>query len=499
MSGKVSVRYRASRAVARGAGTLVVAVRPQRPGLAMFDEHTQQALQSLLARGDLEPKAGKTLLVPHVPDSRCERVLLVAQPGDEVSAADYRTMINAAAAALGAIGQTRVTWLLEQVAVREQTAYWKVRVAIAALANRYYRFDQLKSKPGDAPAAPDEVLFVTDGAMRREVDLAIVHATALAEGMATARDLGNLPANMMTPTDLVAAARRIARGAGPRMTAKVLGEKEMSALGMGAFLAVAKASDEEGKLILLHYKGGPKDLAPVVLVGKGITFDTGGVSIKGAAAMDEMKFDMCGAAAVLGTMQVVARLQLPINVVGAVAAAENMVSGRATRPGDIVTTLSGQTVEILNTDAEGRLVLCDALTYIDRYQPGVVIDVATLTGAVVAALGSAASGLWSNDEPLTEQLRRAGETSGDRVWQLPLWDDYQLSLKSNFADMANIGGTEARASVAACFLARFTRTYTWAHLDVAGTAYQGGAAKGSTGRPIPLLTQFLLERAGALP
>ena len=491
-----SLRYSAQRTTPRHAGTVVIAVQPKSPQLDALDATTQSALRGLLERGDLEAKAGKTLLIPDVSDGRFERVLLVAQPNNDVSAADYRTMVNSAATALGGIVQSHVTWLLDQVAVREQSAYWKVRTALSALSNQYYRFDQLKSKPSEAALPPAEIAFVTDAATRNEVTKAIAHGSALADGMATARDLGNTPANLMTPSHLVAAARKIVRGSGPRMTAKVLGKKEMKTLGMGAFLAVSQGSDQEGKLIVLDYKGGPKDQAPVVLVGKGITFDTGGVSIKPAGAMDEMKFDMCGAAAVLGTMQAIAKLQLPLNVIGTVAAAENMVSGGATRPGDIVNSLSGQTIEILNTDAEGRLVLCDALTYIERYKPAAVIDVATLTGAVIMALGSVASGLWGNNDVLTEQLRRAGEASFDRVWPMPLYDEYQQNLKSNFADLANIGGTDARANVAACFLSRFTRAYPWAHLDVAGTAYRSGAAKGSTGRPLPILLQFLLERAG---
>jgi len=265
---------------------------------------------------------------------------------------------------------------------------------------------------------------------------------------------------------------------------------------MRTLLSVAQGSAEPPRFITLEYHGGPKNMKPVVLVGKGITFDTGGISIKPAAEMDEMKFDMCGAAAVLGTLKAAGEMRLPVNLVGAIPATENMPGGRATRPGDVVKSLSGQTVEILNTDAEGRLILCDALTYIERFRPAAVIDIATLTGACVIALGHVATGLFANDEALARELLAAGESAYDRVWRLPLWEDYQEQLKSNFADFANIGGRPAGAVTAACFLARFARKYQWAHLDIAGTAWMSGKEKGATGRPVPLLTQFLVNRAG---
>jgi leucyl aminopeptidase len=275
---------------------------------------------------------------------------------------------------------------------------------------------------------------------------------------------------------------------------KVIDGRELKAMGMGAFTAVTQGSDTPGKLIIVEYRGGAAKEPPVVLIGKGITFDTGGISLKPGAAMDEMKFDMCGAAAVLGTTLAAIEAKLPVNLVALVAAAENMPSGKASRPGDVVKSLSGQTIEILNTDAEGRLVLCDTLTYAERYKPKVVIDVATLTGACIVALGSHASGLFANDDTLAKALLEAGEFIWDRAWQMPVWDDYQQSLKSNFADMANIGGRDGGAIVAACFLSRFTRDFHWAHLDIAGSAYASGAAKGSTGRPVPLLFQYVLNQ-----
>jgi leucyl aminopeptidase len=277
----------------------------------------------------------------------------------------------------------------------------------------------------------------------------------------------------------------------------VLEEKDMEKLGMGSLLAVARGSEQPAKLIVLEYHGAAKKENPVVLVGKGVTFDTGGISLKPAAEMDEMKFDMSGAGSVLGTLQAVAEMKLPINVVGIIPATENMPGGKATKPGDVVTSLSGQTIEILNTDAEGRLILCDALTYAERYNPKVVIDIATLTGACVIALGNFTTGLMSNDDKLAQELLAAGEQAADRAWQLPLWDEYQDLLRSNFADIANIGGRAAGTITAACFLSRFTKKYRWAHLDIAGTAWKSGKDKGSTGRPVPLLTQFLISQAKA--
>jgi leucyl aminopeptidase len=296
-----------------------------------------------------------------------------------------------------------------------------------------------------------------------------------------------------TPSYLADQARELARRY--RMKVQVFGRKDMERMGMGALLAVAQGSAQPPRLIVLEHRRAAKGQKPVVLVGKGVTFDTGGISIKPAAEMDEMKFDMSGAGAVLGTLKAVAELKLPINVVGLIPTTENMPDGRATRPGDIVTTMSGQTVEILNTDAEGRLILCEALTYAERYEPSAVIDLATLTGACVIALGHVASGLFANDDDLAQEVLAAADDAYDRAWRLPLWDDYQDQLKSNFADFANIGGRPAGSVTAACFLARFTRKYKWAHLDIAGTAWRGGKDKGATARPVPLLTQFLVSRA----
>jgi leucyl aminopeptidase len=345
-----------------------------------------------------------------------------------------------------------------------------------------------------APALEQITIAVGDKADLRKAGLGAQQGVAIAEGMALTKDLGNLPPNVCTPAYLATQARDLAKRY--RMKVQVLEREDMQRMGMGTLLSVAQGSHQPPKFIVLEYRGGAKDSKPVVLVGKGITFDTGGISIKPAAEMDEMKYDMSGAGTVLGTLKAVGELKLALNVVGLIPTTENMPSGHATRPGDIVKSLSGQTVEILNTDAEGRLILCDALTYAERYEPVAVIDIATLTGACVIALGHVASGLFANDDRLAEELLKAADEAHDRAWRMPLWDDYQDQLKSNFADFANIGGRPAGSVTAACFLARFTRKYKWAHLDIAGTAWRSGKEKGATARPVPLLVQFLLGRAG---
>jgi leucyl aminopeptidase len=317
----------------------------------------------------------------------------------------------------------------------------------------------------------------------------------MAQGMALAKDLANLPGNICTPSYLADEARRLGRKSS-KLKVTVLEEKQMEKLGMGALLSVSRGSRQPAKLIVLEYKGGKADARPVALVGKGLTFDAGGISIKPAEKMDEMKYDMCGGASVLGTLAACVALDLPLNVVGIIPSSENLPDGDANKPGDIVTSMSGQTIEILNTDAEGRLILCDALTYTERFKPAAVVDIATLTGACIIALGDQASGLLANDDKLADELLAAGQSSGDRAWRLPLWDEYQSQLDSNFADMANVGGRPAGTITAACFLARYTKQFKWAHLDIAGTAWKsGGKDKGATGRPVPLLTQFLLKRA----
>ena len=353
-----------------------------------------------------------------------------------------------------------------------------------------YGYDEFKSKKNEFSL--EQIELIADQSSLDAAQIKLIEA--IQNGQNFARDLGNCPPNICFPEYLAEQAQALATEFPDLLTVTVLEEQQLANLGMHAFLAVSKGSERPGRVITLEYKANT-DQAPIVLVGKGVTFDTGGISLKPGLGMDEMKYDMCGAASVLGTIRALCEAKLPIHVVGAIAAAENMPSGHATRPGDIVTTMSGQTVEILNTDAEGRLVLCDTLTYVKRFNPALVIDIATLTGACVVALGSVVSGLFTPDDELAEELTMAGQTAFDRVWRMPVYDDYQEQLDSPFADIANIGGPKAGAVTAACFLQRFTREYRWAHLDIAGTAWNSGANKGATGRPVPLLMQFLINRA----
>ena len=382
-----------------------------------------------------------------------------------------------------------------------QKKFTKISVDIAALPQELhylfalsltqaaYAYDEYKSKKNQFQL--NTIELITSASTLTTDQLALIEAVQ--NGQNLARNLGNCPGNICFPEYLAEQARALATEFPDLLKVTVLEEQQLADLGMHAFLAVSKGSDRPGRVISIEYQAN-LDQAPVVLVGKGITFDTGGISLKPGLGMDEMKYDMCGAASVLGTMRALCEARLPIHVVGTIAAAENMPSGHATRPGDIVTTMSGQTVEILNTDAEGRLVLCDTLTYVKRFNPAVVIDIATLTGACVVALGSVVSGLFTPDDELANELSAAGHTSFDRVWRMPVYDDYQEQLDSPFADIANIGGPKAGAVTAACFLQRFTRDYRWAHLDIAGTAWNSGANKGATGRPVPLLMQFIANR-----
>ncbi|MES2250262.1 MAG: leucyl aminopeptidase [Pseudomonadota bacterium] len=435
--------------------------------------------------GDLPDKAGK-LLALYRPEAVVPSRVLLAAIGDG-KAASVRSAVSAAVAAAKAHGPKRVVIVFAQPADAAAVA-----AAVTAAADASYVYTTTKSK-----AEPRSIRHLTLGvseAASPAVGKAFDDARATVAGIELAKEWGNRPANHATPTLLAEAAKGLAKL--PRIKCEVLGPKEVDKLGMGAFAAVAQGSAEPLRFIVLRYQGGAKDEAPVVLVGKGITFDTGGVSLKPAAEMDEMKFDMCGAASVLGTFRALGAIQPAINVVGLIPSCENMNDGKAVKPGDVVTSMSGQTIEILNTDAEGRLILCDALTYAKRFEPAAVIDIATLTGACVVALGGVRSGLFASDESLASALESAGEASQDRCWRLPLDDDYAEGLKSNFADVANIAGRAGGAITAAKFLQRFTADYAWAHLDIAGTAWKSGAAKGSTGRPVGLLVSYLTNRAG---
>jgi len=461
------------------------------------DEASNGAISAVLKRGDLAGKPGQTLLLHGLAGLKAERVLLVGSGKDDLGDRSWRKLASAVAGVLKNLGGSDAVLALDDIAITGREGhYGKYRLLAESLLDGEYVFDRFKSQKAE-PRALKKITLLADKAGLAEVERAVQHATAIASGMAFTRDLGNLPPNLCHPVFLAEQAKELGK-THKGLKVEVFDEKKIKELGMGAFYAVGQGSEQPPRLIVMQYQSGKKSEKPYVLVGKGITFDTGGISLKPGAGMDEMKYDMCGAASVFGTLRAVLELKLPINLVCILACAENMPSGNATRPGDIVTTMSGQTVEILNTDAEGRLVLCDALTYAERFKPQAVIDIATLTGACIVALGSHTTGMLGNNDELLEQLLDAGKRADDRAWQLPLFDEYQEQLDSPFADIANIGGPKAGTITAACFLSRFAKAYNWAHLDIAGTAWiSGGKDKGATGRPVPMLTQYLLDRANA--
>ncbi len=461
----------------------------------------QGVLTAAVKSGDITGKPGTTLLL-YRPGGAAQRVLLVGL-GTEGSVSDrhFITAAQAVARALSSLGAAEALVALPHDAVSGRDAHWMLRTLVVALRESVYRADSLKSKKDDTRSGVKKVAFALSAAPATAFQAAarqtLAQSVALANGIDLTKTLGNLPPNICTPTYLATTAKQLAKDT--KLGVEVLDRKQLEALKMGSFLSVTNGSEQPPKFIVLKHMGGKAKDAPVVLVGKGITFDTGGISLKPGLGMDEMKYDMCGAASVLGTFRAIAEMQLKLNVIGVIPACENMPSGRATRPGDIVTSMSGQTIEILNTDAEGRLILCDALTYVERFKPAAVVDIATLTGACVTALGHHNTGLFTRHDDahdaLANQLLAAGKAANDTAWRMPIEDAYQEQLKSNFADIANIGGPPGGSITAACFLERFTRKYTWAHLDIAGTAWKSGAAKGATGRPVPLLATFLMEMA----
>ena len=384
---------------------------------------------------------------------------------------------------------------LTELPVKGCDSSHRIRHAIEAAQNSLYRFDQLKSKK-DTTRRPLRkiVLTVLNRRDLADGEQAVREGMAITQGIKLAKDLGNMPGNICTPTYLADRAKTLTR-VYSNLSVDILDEAQLEEMGMNAFLSVSKGSRQPAKMIVMNFKNADSSTPPICLVGKGVTFDSGGISLKPGAGMDEMKYDMCGAASVLGAVNAIAELQLEVNIVAVIPATENLPDGLATKPGDIITSYSGTTIEILNTDAEGRLILCDALSYCEQFKPSVVIDVATLTGACIIALGKHAAGLYSNHSPLTHDLNNAGKSTGDRVWEMPLWDEYQEQLKSNFADLANIGGKEAGSVTAAIFLSAFCKKYHWAHLDIAGVAWESGTKKGATGRPVSLLTQYVIEQA----
>ncbi len=482
----------------RSACVVVGVSAPRRLSAAAerLDKASQGQLGELLKSGDIGTDCGNTTLI-HSPRGgiQAKRILVVGCGKDkQLSPKAFIKIARAATAAVKNSGAGDALSYLAELEVADRDLAWKARQIVTASRAAVYAFDELKS---DAKPPKHPLRRLSVGVSSHEhVDEAkdgVRSGVAIANGIDLARTLGNRPGNRCTPSDLAQQARDLKKTFSA-LKVEILEEKDMEKLGMGSLLSVARGSREPAKLIVMQYHGGKKGDKPVVLVGKGVTFDSGGISLKPGAAMDEMKFDMCGAASVFGSVSAVAELKLPINLVGIVPATENLPDGSATKPGDVVTSMSGQTIEVLNTDAEGRLILCDALTYAKKFDPDVVIDIATLTGACVVALGHHTLGLLGNDQPLADALMAAGQTACDRAWQLPLWDEYDEALSSNFADMANIGGRSAGTITAACFLGRFTKDYRWVHLDIAGVAWDTGKNKGATGRPVPLLMQYLLDR-----
>lgn len=467
------------------------------PTAKFIDKASHGFISKLLKQGTFQPKTAATMPLFELGDY--QSVLLVGcGKQSKLNAASFRKIVSTATRALNSLKMTHAVNYLAEIEVPAQSDAWKIKQIAEVSLDALYRFDQFKSEKEPTCQIKELVVHLPDQKQAKACELALKQGQAIADGMALTKDLANMPSNICTPTYLAQQAKQLAK-AYPALSIKVLEEKDMKKLGMGALLAVSQGSAEPAKLICLEYKGASKNKAPIALVGKGITFDTGGNSLKPADSMVGMKYDMCGAATVLGTLKAAAELKLPINIVGLIPAVENMPGGTAYKPEDVLTSMAGLTIEVISTDAEGRLILADALTYCERYKPSAVIDIATLTGAVVIALGFHTTGLLANDEDLAQDLLKAGQESYDRAWQLPLWDEYQEQIKSPFADISNTGGRSAGTITAACFLSRFAKKFKWAHLDVAGTAAMmaGGSDRYATGRPVPMLTQYLIDQANA--
>ncbi len=464
--------------------------------VSFFSNATQEIITKLIERGDIKGKNAETLLLNYIPDSSIKRILLLGLgEKNKITAKLYR---KALASAISVIKKSQIKTVhcaLIDIAVTNRGEHWKTRQVVEVFNDAMYQYQQTKSTK-ESKSKLEKVQIIAENKAKLDAESGLQQGLAIAHGIETTKLLADLPGNICTPSYLAEHAINLANNA-DKMSVEILEESEMESLGMGSFLSVSRGSRQPAKLIVLNYKGGNKDSKPVVIVGKGLTFDAGGISLKPGAGMDEMKYDMCGGASVLGTLQAASEMDLNINIIGIIPSSENMPDGDANKPGDVLTSMSGLTIEVLNTDAEGRLILCDALTYAKKFNPEVVIDLATLTGACLVALGRVPSGLLGNDDDLCNDLLNAGETACDSLWRLPLWEEYHEQLKSNFADLANIGGRDAGTITAACFLSRFTEDYRWAHLDIAGTAWQTGAKKGATGRPVPLLTQYLIDRANA--
>ena len=456
------------------------------------DDASNKAISTILKSGDMEGKHGTTLVLHAIAGIAANRVLLVGLGKQaEFTEKQYRQAVRAAIKSLPK-GVANVSIFFAELDIKKSNIHSKVAQLVEVAMDATYQVNAVKQKKAE-PLTLQSMTIVVDKAEKTAAEAGLGHGLAIGHGVNLAKDLGNLPPNICTPTYLGEQAKKLAKQYGFKV--EVLDKKEIEKLGMGSFLGVAQGSIEPPRFIILQHLKGKKGEKPTVLVGKGITFDTGGISLKPGGDMDEMKYDMCGAASVLGTFKAIGEMNLAINAVGLIATCENMPDAGAIKPGDILTSMSGLTIEVLNTDAEGRLILCDALTYAERFEPSAVVDIATLTGAMVIALGAHPSGLFSNKDELAQELLAAGEAAHDRAWQFPLWEEYQSQLDSNFADMANIGGRAGGSITAACFLSRFAKKYDWAHLDIAGTAWKSGKEKGGTGRPVALLTTFLVNRA----
>jgi leucyl aminopeptidase len=465
------------------------------PSALELDAVSGRVVNDALSRGDVEGSLGATLLLTRIPNAAFERVLIVGLGAErEFDESAYHAALRAATGELRKTGAAEATFCFHELTIGGRAGAWKIEQAVLAVRDALYRFDTLKSQPPNRKRALEQVVFrIADSSGAPAAKAAIDRAVAIAEGITLAKDLGNLPANICTPTYLAEQARELGRQ--HRLEVTILDQEDIAKLGMNALLAVARGSGQPPKLIVIEHRGGAPEMRPVVLVGKGITFDSGGINIKSRSEMEQMKFDMCGAASVLGALRAVALMKLPLDVVGIIPAAENMPGANAMKPGDVVTTMSGQTVEILDTDSEGRLVLSDALTYAGKYNPAVIVDVATLTGGIVNALGEIATGVFSSSDALVREVLQAADAAWDRAWHMPLWREYQDTFKSNVADFANVGPAGDCAITAACFLSRFTERHPWVHLDIAGTASKSGEDAGATGRPVALLAHFLARRA----
>ncbi len=457
-------------------------------------DHLMQILKDDIDNKRFSGKSGETLTLSLPQNGTLENYVIAGLGKQEK--ADGQSFRKTLSTAIKVVKENKFSSATSLLALAEHSGNdceWRVRQTVEVFSDQIYKYSL------QPPEEPEPLQHISIAVTVDQQDVAqkgLQMGMAIANGMQRTKRLGDLPGNICTPTYLAEQAIEIAE-THEQLSINILEESDMEALGMGSFLAVSRGSRQPAKLINLSYQGGDSDQKPIVLVGKGLTFDAGGISLKPGAGMDEMKYDMCGGATVLGVMQAVTELQLPLNVIGLVASSENLPDGDANKPGDVLTSMSGLTIEVLNTDAEGRLILCDTLTYAKQFDPDVVIDMATLTGACLVALGRVPSGLLGNDDKLCDDLLDAAETSCDKLWRLPLWEEYQEQLKSNFADMANIGGRDAGTITAACFLSRFAEDFDWAHLDIAGTAWRTGQNKGATGRPVPLIMQYLLNRANA--